>query len=531
MSELSHPQWPQQGQEAGPGIAMGVDPGRAANPKGWSSQDNNMDTQGPGKGMGVYLGTATGPIGKSGKDTKGARKHMGVDMGSSKGKHRNGKGGGRMTDDQRQRQAQLKRCNFPWGHIPKHKSPKELRGMTDGMIVKWKALAMESWALHTKWAGQTWTAWPTAKDFDQGRKHMEQLLQRFGIDRWRCIRKFESDETFPDMKLWPDGKCWADFHGDTQPDMPMVIPYQTCDLYLTDYDPHFWKQWFPPPDDGKGVCPGHGSEWLSWHGTHPYGVFTALAGNFLMRSESEPGDSSDAKVFGAKYKFETAAGRGIYTSQSFHKALQYGIPLFWNDVGVRAKLVLLTMLPGDSQHELGTLFKIARGKAKGPLWQKNQTISRWQIIPTKQFEPEVLGQLELEKVNKETLSKGTFRYLRQSGKEFRPKSLVELVDAQQFDSFTDLQCRAHRKVMQQRAHAGHSGEGSWTITDPTANEVLSSMVHIVGFVVLYHGKANSKNLTCPSRSQCVMSEFDMDSMPNWARPRTDAGESGIGRDR
>ena len=85
--------------------------------------------------------------------------------------------------------------------------------------------------------------------------------------------------------------------------------------------------------------------------------------------------------------------------------------------------------------------------------------------------------------------------------------------------------------MQNKAHAGHTVEGSWTITDPTVNEVLSSMVHIVGFVVLYHGKANSKNLTCPSRSQCVMSEFDMDSMPNWARPRTDAGESGIGRDR
>ena len=193
---------------------------------------------------------------------------------------------------------------------------------------------------------------------------MEQLLQQFGIDKWRCIRQFESDEKFPDMKLWPDGKCWADFHGDTQPDMPMVNSYQTCDLYLTDYDPHFWQQWFPPPDDGKGVCPGHGSEWLSWHGTHPYGVFTALAGNFLMRSESEPGDSSDAKVFGAKYKFETAAGRGIYTSQSFHKALQYGIPLFWNDVGVRAKVGIVDHVAWRLTARTRNAVQDRRGKSK-----------------------------------------------------------------------------------------------------------------------------------------------------------------------
>ena len=131
MSDLSHLQWPQQGQEAGPGIGMGV-------AKGWSSQDNNMDTQGPGKGMGVDLGTATGPIGKSSKDTKGASKGMCVDMGpdvaSSEGKHRDGKGQGRKTDEttadyhKRQRQAQIAKhakqgpapeseYHVPWGHI------------------------------------------------------------------------------------------------------------------------------------------------------------------------------------------------------------------------------------------------------------------------------------------------------------------------------------------------------------------------------------------------------------------------------
>ena len=118
VSELSHLQWPQQGQEAGPGIGMGVDPGRAANSKGWSSQDNNMDTQGPGKGMGVDLGTATGPIGKSSKDTKGASKGTCVDMGpdvvSSKGKHRDGKDGAARP---------MRRLPITTSARGKHKSP------------------------------------------------------------------------------------------------------------------------------------------------------------------------------------------------------------------------------------------------------------------------------------------------------------------------------------------------------------------------------------------------------------------------
>ena len=166
-----------------------------------------------------------------------------------------------------------------------------------------------------------------------------------------------------------------------------------------------------------------------------------------MRSESEPGDSSDAKDFGNRHKFETAAGRGIYTSQSFHKALQYGVPIFWDGVPVRAKMVLLTILPGDSQQELGTLFKIAIAKSKSMLWQADETqpISPWQIIPTRQFEQEVLNEL-----NVDAAPEGILRRLRNLGKSFRPPSLVKLVDEHQFDSFPHLQCRTLRKEMQNK---------------------------------------------------------------------------------
>ena len=115
------------------------------------------------------------------------------------------------------------------------------------------------------------------------------------------------------------------------------------------------------------------------------------------------------------------------------------------------------------------------------------------------------------------------------GMEFRPQSLVKLVAAQQFDSFPDLQCRTRRKEMQKRAHAGHTGEGAWTITDPSAEEVLSSMVHIVGFVVLYHGQAGWKSMACQSREKCAMAGVDVELIPPWARPPK--VESKIGDDR
>ena len=114
------------------------------------------------------------------------------------------------------------------------------------------------------------------------------------------------------MPLWKDGPCWEDFRGDARPDMPPQNGNMECDLYLTGYDPHFWKSWFPSPckvnrsgkgvysgssssnnanhgsDSGsngvghgscrsKGVDPGYGTEWLTWHGTHMYGAVTAQA--------------------------------------------------------------------------------------------------------------------------------------------------------------------------------------------------------------------------------------------------------------
>ena len=50
------------------------------------------------------------------------------------------------------------------------------------------------------------------------------------------------------------------------------------------------------------------------------------------------------------------------------------------------------------------------------------------------------------------------------------------------------------------------------------------MVHIVGVVVVYQGKAGSKPPVCPSRKGCVMSSFDTALLPNWARPKATTPE-------
>ena len=85
-----------------------------------------------------------------------------------------------------------------------------------------------------------------------------------------------------------------------------------------------------------------------------------------MRSESIRAGPSDADTdFETKFGFEVAAGRSIYTTQSWSKALQYCIPFFWDGVGVQARMVLLTMAPGGSQQELGTIFQLCPAKPSG----------------------------------------------------------------------------------------------------------------------------------------------------------------------
>ena len=184
-------------------------------------------------------------------------------------------------------------------------------------------------------------------------------------------------------------------------------------------------------------------------------------------------------------------------------AIRDAIPIIWEGVGVQTKMVLLAMAPGDSQ-ELGTMFSLG---GRWPNLQKRQ------VIPTKKFEKEMLQVLPVEAVQE-----GILRHLRMASMEFRPPSLVQLVEDQEFEPYPHLQQRTSKEDMQEKAHAGHTSDGAWTNTDSVGLGIASSMVHIVGVAVLCYGKAGSKYTASKNRKHKMMNGFDLLQVPPWARP-------------
>ena len=171
---------------------------------------------------------------------------------------------------------------------------------------------------------------------------------------------------------------------------------------------------------------------------------------------------------------------------------------------------LLTMVPGDSQQELGTMFGLSGRWHKR---QKDKLLAQWQVIPTKKFEKEMLRVLPVE-----AAQEGIFRHLRMVDMEFRPASLVQLVKDQGFEPYPQLQDRTSKASMQDKAHAGHTGEGAWTNTDSVGLGIASSMVHIVGVAVMYYGKTGSHYTASKHKKHEVFNGFDMLNVPCWARP-------------
>ena len=64
-----------------------------------------------------------------------------------------------------------------------HKSLKDLKFATGGMIKKWKDLTFEGKDAHAKWSDTTWAVYPTDSDFEAGRQQMKYILDKFGLDK------------------------------------------------------------------------------------------------------------------------------------------------------------------------------------------------------------------------------------------------------------------------------------------------------------------------------------------------------------
>ena len=267
---------------------------------------------------------------------------------------------------------------IPWGHALAHMKISDLEFLTRGNRHIWTDLVHDNEDAHQKF-GHQWCL-HTSDGIHEARQHMRDLFSPWGVDKWRCVNNFTSDKQFLRMPLWDGGRCWEDFCGDARPDMPPPTSEMgVCDLYLTDYDPHFWKQCFPawcnqqhmnhgPAQarsiDGMGVDTGHGSAWLSWRATHVYEVITALAGNCLMTCDDEPAANIGDSRQGVQGDIDPT-NVGVCTTQCWMDAVRGAIPIIWEGVGVRVKMVLLTMVPGGSQQELGTVIKYRPQETKG----------------------------------------------------------------------------------------------------------------------------------------------------------------------
>ena len=83
-------------------------------------------------------------------------------------------------------------------------------------------------------------------------------------------------------------------------------------------------------------------------------------------------------------------------------AVRGATPIIWEGVGVRVKMVLLTMVPGGSQQELGTMFTLS---GRWPKMQKCKLLAPRQVIPTKKFEKGMPQVLPVEAVQE-----GIFRH-------------------------------------------------------------------------------------------------------------------------
>ena len=78
----------------------------------------------------------------------------------------------------------------------------------------------------------------------------------------------------------------------------------------------------------------------------------------MFKSEDKRGKAAPEQQMNTN--FETAAGRGVYTSRRWGKSLKYSIPLLYPGQHFLIKILLLVEVPSDlSDHGVGVARKAA----------------------------------------------------------------------------------------------------------------------------------------------------------------------------
>ena len=403
------------------------------------------------------------------------------------------------------------------------------------------------------WMNNRLEQWaPTGKTLQNLRQAvMDKLLAPLGMDKFLVVQDVEGKagrEKLLLHELWPGGPKFADLSGDAMPNMlPFTIPtdktHVTWDFHFTNYNPHFWPNLLKSdvpltdrvPHRGSGVIrgrsaqgssagsnsdvPGSGgsknhlyrghdcdtkSFWVQYHGSNVYAVLSAVGQNFLSKSEAHKYDPKWRPDFtnkermewnkkqedANKERYETAgAGRGVYTTQDFKKAVQYAVPLLLNKHWV--KMVLLLAIPGDlADQGVAVNFKTTKQQM-----QTKQTgcqyLDKWTRIPKHiVVESAMRGfdQCHHARILKE-LHRWSGSHMTQQCDfvERRCPTLNVAMNEGRFQVFHHLERVKSKQYMAEDSREGEYGEEVWTVISLDGLEVVSSQVHVIGFFVGYTG--------------------------------------------
>ena len=177
-------------------------------------------------------------------------------------------------------------------------------------------------------------------------------------------------------------------------------------------------------------------------------------------------------------QFEAAMGRGVYTSRSWQKALNFAVPHKLPESTLFSQVVLLVGIPGQSA-------------VGGPSMWYHQPKNRW-------LEHEN-NWVKLDKgwhLTKEDIKKG--------------EATDEQLRAMLRDKLKSKCSRTH-------ARAQGSGEVAWSNRNADFSEEQSGHVHVIGFVLGYVDSSCIKH-TRGKRHQIGLVGWDENLLPPYAKP-------------
>ena len=491
-----------------------------------------------------------------------------------------------------------------------HSTPRDLARGTIGLIGRWKdCLAKGHPIFRSDKPALNWELFNTSGDtivpevLARLRAKVESFLADRFMSNMRCVKNVEKAENWKkvlDSRVGAnDPRLVKDFGKNLRaalPDPPeTIVKGDVMDFYFTDFGLAGWeyemiKQYTKAKahgvclgsaasgsqtsgaaqDPAKGcVVPGSGAsgsqslsteggtschealenQFLHWHGTNVYGWSSTLASNMVAASENHLHKQAANK----HCPWETACGRGTYSTKNWRKARQYSDPWISTERKISAekntspfvypgcvKITLLCRIPGMAKgaEELAVWMKNTQ-QASAPARRKhrNQLIEAARETLADEKNPDVREQkacLQMLIHTASTQAMSHMSHVLMPWSDFeislgRDPVVLEAPDYS--DPREEILSRMAQVEINDKCgvrgrlkpsdrpvkEAGQEhGEKAWTNIDQYLAEDQSSHASVVGFVVTY-GSASTKGATAKKAQFCI-ADFDEKLEVPYARP-------------